>query len=276
MMSTALSLPVTIGATFGSRTTGFARATVRIARLVSSAAVRFVVWKTGDLVTASRPAARRDWRTACVQRWAQAATKATGVRLHVQGTAPSAPFLLVSNHLGYLDILVLASLVKGRFVARHDIGNWPLIGRLVHAGGTILVQRDRRADAAAASASMRDALDEGSGIILFPEGTSTPGSHVLPFRSSLFEPAVELQQSVHAAALHYATPEHWPAASESVCWWGDMTFGPHLWTMLQLPWIDAFVGFDETPVIGSDRKQLSASAHERVVALHASLSKEVA
>jgi len=276
MMTSAVSIETGIVAASEPRIIAIGRACARLARIATSSTLRYLVWLAGDLARANRPALRRAWRSRCVSSWAIAMTNAVGVRLHVSGPIPSAPFLLVSNHLSYLDIIVLLSLADGRFVARHDLGSWLFIGNLVRAGGTILVERERRADAAAAAAAMRDALDDGNGVVLFPEGTSTAGLHVLPFRSSLFEPAVQLGQPVLTVALRYATPEGSPSATDTVCWWGDMPFASHVWGMLMLPRIDAYVAFGAESVSGGDRKQLAAAAYESVVALHDSLAKEVA
>lgn len=275
MMASAVSIETGIVAASEPRIMAIARACVRLARLAGSSTLRYLVWLAGDLARANHPAARRAWRSRCVRSWAIAMANAVGVVRHVSGPIPSAPFLLVSNHLSYLDIIVLLSLTDGRFVARHDLGSWPFIGNLVRAGGTILVERERRADAAAAARAMRDALDDGNGVVLFPEGTSTAGHHVLPFRSSLFEPAVQLGQPVHTVALRYATPDGSPSATDTVCWWGDMPFASHVWGVLLLPRIDANVAFGAEPVSGGDRKQLAVSAHDSVVALHDALAGEV-
>ncbi|MBK6425705.1 MAG: 1-acyl-sn-glycerol-3-phosphate acyltransferase [Blastocatellia bacterium] len=274
MMSTTVPIHSGFMAGSATRAADVTRACTRLAWLATSSTARYLVWLAGDVVLANRPATRRDWRAWCMRRWARAAVRAAGVQVHLRGPVPEAPFLLVANHLSYIDIIVLAALVDGRFVARHDLGNWPLIGRLVRAGGTILVQRDRRADTVTASTSMRQAIEEGSGVILFPEGTSTSGQRVLPFRSPLFEPAIELRQAVHTAALHYSTPVGSLPAADVVCWWGDASFMPHLWQLLQLPRIDAYVAFGECAINGGDRKALSASAHDAVASLHESLKSE--
>jgi len=275
MISTTLPTSTEIAPAAGAGLAGFTRAAFRLIGMAAGSAARYLLWFAGDLARTARPEARRIWRAKCVRGWGRATARAAGVRLHVSGKAPAAPFLLVSNHLGYLDIIVLAAVADGRFVARHDLGDWPLIGRLVRAGGTILIRRDLRADTAAASAAMRAAFDEGSGVILFPEGTSSSGHDVLPFRTSLFEPAVALAMPVHTAALAYSTPEDTTAPGDSVCWWGDMKFAPHLWRLLQLGRIEAHVAFGDEPIVGSERKQLSAAAHDAVVSLHASLRAEV-
>lgn len=268
MMSTAMTIPNDVPAGSGLRPFAISRACARLIRFVGSTVARYVVWLAGDVARAPHPLARRAWRSRCVRAWAARSLATLGVRMHVRGTAPEPPFLLVSNHLGYLDILVLAALADGCFVARHDLDRWPLIGHLVRAGGTILVERERRADAAAAAATMRSAIGDGTGVILFPEGTSTSGAGVLPFRSSLFEPAIALGQPVHTAALTYRTPAGAPPAENAVCWWGTMPFVPHVWGLLMLPRIDAFVQFGRAPLAGSDRKGLAAAAHDAVLAMH--------
>ena len=277
MTSTAVAIPILSSSRTGSQTRAAVRAATRLVRLAPSTLLRFILWQVGDLARITRPAARSAWRSRCLRTWADACLRTANVRVHVRGVAPTpTPFLLVANHLSYLDILVLASLVDGRFVARHDIGSWPVIGQLVRAGGAILVERGRRGAAVAVSATVRAALEDGSGVILFPEGTSTDGRGILPFRSSLFEPAVSIDCPVHTAALRYSTPVGSPQAADAVSWHGDMPFASHVWGLFELPRIDVFVEFSADQVAGSDRKCMAAAAHDSVLALHASVTTEVA
>jgi hypothetical protein len=94
----------------------------------------------------------------------------------------------------------------------------------------------------------------------------TAGNGVRPFRPSLLEHAARNGLPVHYASIWYRTPDDGPPASETVCWWGDMTFHHHLWTLLSLPGFDARLHFGREPVFGCDRKQLAVDLPERVTA----------
>src|SRR5690349_11505077 len=98
--------------------------------------------------------------------------------------------LLVSNHLGYLDILALSGLTPSVFVAKRDVRHWPVFGWFARLGGTLFADRERRLQVGELTKELRSVLDSGTLVILFPEGTSSDGQTVLPFKSSLLEPAM--------------------------------------------------------------------------------------
>jgi 1-acyl-sn-glycerol-3-phosphate acyltransferase len=175
----------------------------------------------------------------------------------VRGAPPKPPFLLVSNHLSYVDVLVFASLLKCAFVARGDVANWPVIGSLCRGAATIFVDRDKRKDVARVNGLIGQAIGDGRGIVLFAEGTSTRGDAVLPFKSSLLEQAARADFAVSYAALGYRTREGEPPADLAVCWWGDMTFVKHVVSLLYLSEIKATVAFGAEPIRADDRKVLA-------------------
>lgn len=204
------------------------------------------------------------WRAGVTRAWARALLAVLGVRLEVEGRPPEPPFLLVANHLGYLDVLVLAATVPTVFVAKAEIAGWPVFGALARAGGTVFVDRAARREIPRVAAEMRRVLEEGRGVVLFPEGTSTCGAEVAPFRPSLLAPAAAGSLPVSWAVLGYATPAGSPPAHLAVCWWGDMPLPGHLLGLLALPAIDARVTFGSEAVADPDRKRLADRLHEEV------------
>jgi 1-acyl-sn-glycerol-3-phosphate acyltransferase len=164
---------------------------------------------------------------------------------------------LVSNHLSYVDVLVFASQLNCLFVAKKDVESWPIVGALCRSVGTIFINRSNRRDLARVNGEIAQALEDGRGVILFAEGTSTKGSSVLPFRSSLLEAAVIQGFPVSYAAVSYRVLADDPPASLSVCWWGDMTFGSHFAELLRLRRIEATVSFGSTEIRAGDRKVLA-------------------
>jgi 1-acyl-sn-glycerol-3-phosphate acyltransferase len=133
------------------------------------------------------------------------------------------------NHLGYLDILMLATQVDAPFVAKAEVAHWPVIGLLCRSVGTIFIDRARKRDLPRVIDEMVAALQRGRRVIFFPEGTSTSGATVLPFRSPLFEATIRTGVPVRYASLAYCTPKGAPPAHQVVCWWGDMTFIDHVY-----------------------------------------------
>jgi 1-acyl-sn-glycerol-3-phosphate acyltransferase len=180
--------------------------------------------------------------------------------------------LLVANHLSYLDIILLAALRPCVFVSKSDVRSWPIFGQCAALGSTIFVDRSKRADVRGVSQQMRSALAEDLLIVLFPEGTSSGGNRVLPFRSSLLEPAVELGCPVTAAALGYQIAEG--SVSDEICYWRDMTLLPHLLNVWSKPVIQASLRCGVPRARSEDRKSLAVELHDEVAALHAVSARE--
>ena len=178
--------------------------------------------------------------------------------------------MIACNHLGYLDILVLAAATPVVFVAKREVARWPVFGWFARMAGTHFIDRDTRSDVARVAGELAPAIDAELGVVLFLEGTSTDGTSVLPFKSSLLETAVKAGWPVVPAALTYGLPAGYSVRDE-VCWWGEMTLMPHLLHLLTLPRIEAFVAWGSAVVGVNNRKTLAASLHGRVVALHGAL-----
>ncbi len=245
-----------------------ARGAARGARLAAVTLAYYVAWEIVGLALVLAPRARRGWRRAVMRRWSRAACAALAVEVEVTGTPPPRGrgngTFLVANHLGYLDIVVLASVVDTVFVSKAEIRDWPAIGWLSRRFGTIYVARERKRDLPVTNRRIDEALEAGEGVVVFPEGTSTRGDAMLPFRPSLLAPAADRGLPVRAAALRYETRAGDPPASLAVCWWGDAPFLPHLRGLLSLRGIDAHVAFDPDPVTDPDRKELAEKLWRRV------------
>ena len=235
---------------------GGLRAATRACLIVGSTSGLFVVYLTGCALRRD-PDARARFRNGMIQRWARLQTRLLGIRIAVEGEPPQGS-LVVSNHLSYVDILVLGSQFPCIFVSKAEVADWPGMGRVARSAGTIFVDRERKRELPRTAEQIATELERGSAVVLFPEGTSSPGAELLPFRPSLLAPAASTGCPVAYAALRYSAPEGHPPASESVCWWGGMTFGGHVLGLLRLPYIDAQVRFGPEPVRETDRKVLAA------------------
>jgi 1-acyl-sn-glycerol-3-phosphate acyltransferase len=179
------------------------------------------------------------------------------VRVEVVGEPPPPGSMLVSNHLSYVDILVLGASVDAAFLSKAEVADWPLLGRLARDFDTLFLVRERRRDLPAMNQQIEATLARGIGVVLFPEGTSHRGDRVHEFRPSLLAPAAERGLRVWAACLSYRTRDGDPPASTHVCWWGDAPFGPHARLLLQLTGIEARVEFLAEPHVDGDRKVLA-------------------
>ena len=248
---------------------GELRRRVRVARRAAGLGLvtcgLFVVWSIGVL-PALALGRRLAWRDEVVHRWGRLGLAVLGVRLHVTGAPPPRGSLLVSNHLSYLDILVLASQVRGTFLSKAEVGDWPVLGRMARWVGILFVKREDRRSLPEVARRLSAELEAGHTVVLFPEGTSSRGAEVLPFRASLLAPAADGPTPVAHATLGYRIPRDSGAASDLVCWWGDMTFVDHLLGLLELPYIDADLRFGADRVQDRDRKALARRLWEAVQA----------
>jgi len=230
-------------------------------------AVFFCLWVAGLPMVLGRRQALARWRSYIFRYWARTTLTILGGEVVAIERGPDPPFFLVANHLSYLDILVLASRVDASFVAKHEVSKWPVVGFLCRCMGTIFVDRTSRNDVVRVLEEIERTLEIGQGVVLFPEGTSTSGAEVRRFLPSLLEVAVRLDRPVCYAALRYETPSGEKPASETVCWWGDMTFGSHVLELLTLPGFRAHLHFGDDTIQQPDRKRLASTLRDAVVEL---------
>jgi 1-acyl-sn-glycerol-3-phosphate acyltransferase len=245
------------------------RAAVRLTWLVGElalTAVRFVpcvFFRPGI----SELQARAHWLQAGCRRL----LRVFNAEINATGPTPT-PGLLVSNHLSYLDILVLGALMPSIFVAKLDVKHWPVFGWLARLGGTLFADRTCRTQVGPLNQQIRAALEQGVMVILFPEGTSSDGRTVLPLKSALLEPATNYSSPVSASLIEYHLADG--EVGEEVCYWKDMTFVPHLFNLLTKRSIVASVQFSKIPAANRNRKELARLLHSELLGLKRFLAVE--
>lgn len=152
-----------------------------------------------------------------------------GIKLRVKGTPMVARGAVVANHSSWLDIFALNASMRVYFVSKSEVANWPGIGWLARATGTVFIERNP-ARAKAQTEAFEARLLAGHKLLFFPEGTSTDGQQVLPFKTTLFQSffADDLrgEMSVQPVSLRYTAPEG--TDTRFYGWWGDMDFASHL------------------------------------------------
>lgn len=216
------------------------------------------------------PAAKRP----IAKLWYRACQKICGLRVRVHGMPNTeGATLFCANHVSYLDIIVLGALSDARFVAKKDVAAWPLFGLLARMADTIFVTRERR-KAPGDCGQLKRALAAGEKLFLFPEGTSSNGLSVLPFRSTLFA-AVEpgnappdvVMQPVAITYARYADGRRLKGElSDLYAWYGDMTLAGHLLSVFGLKGCVIDVSFMPPirPVAFPNRKSLAEACHRAV------------
>ncbi len=197
-----------------------------------------VVWRVFPQLSP----AQRDARA---QQWALAMLRHLGISLQVQGARPAhGPLLLVANHVSWLDIVVLHAAGHCRFISKSDVRDWPLVGVLARAAGTLFIERASRRDAMRVVHQMAACLQAGDVLAVFPEGTTGDGSGVLPFHGNLLQAAI----AVHAPALPVALQfidRLSGQRSYAPCYIGDDTLVQSLWRTLRARNLQAVVQFGQ-------------------------------
>jgi len=248
---------------------GRLRAVLRLAGVILVTALAIVVL---FLLTVF-PRRLRAW---AVQGFARVQCWLVGVRLQVVGKPAGGPTLYVSNHCSWLDIPVLMAQMDSRFVAKAELARWPIFGLFARLGGTIFVGRKRAGNADDAHA-MAESLRAGHGLVLFPEGTTSDGARVLPFRTTFFA-AADHAARVQPVTIVYDRMGWLPTCRRDrpvFAWYGDMQPMTHLWRLLRRRGARATVVFHEpfAPELLPDREQLAAEA-ARIIATSAATLRQ--
>ena len=249
-----------------------ARAIRRALAMVLVTVLTCIAWSLGATCMFWSRERRHAWRRILMRQWCRFGCLALGIRVKVRGALPRDAQYLVANHLGYLDILVLGSQANAAFVSRADVEHWPVIGWLAKQFDTVFLERSKKRDLPTVNAGLKERLERGEIIVMFPEGTSSSGEGLLPFRSPLLGPPSEHGSAVAAACLRYTTGKGDPDQMHCVAWWGDMEFAPHAAAMLSVSRIDAVVAFAPAARRNADRKQLAAELQQDVESLFRELS----
>ena len=191
-----------------------------------------------------------------------------GIRYSSQGSPMTGAGAVVANHASWLDIFALNARKRIYFVSKSEVARWPGIGWLARATGTVFIQRDR-SEVQGQITVFRDRLAAGHKLLFFPEGTSTDGQQVLPFKPALFaaffDPSLRDTLQMQAVTVNYQAPDG--ADPRFYGWWGDMEFGPHLLATLAAARQGGVLVIYHPPVRVADfadRKALAKAMEEQV------------
>lgn len=189
-----------------------------------------------------------------------------GLKVRVVGEATrQAPVLFVSNHSSWLDVLALGTTLDACFVAKSEVGQWPLIRTVARLGRTLFVSRTRTATKGEAGV-IRERMGQGDSVILFPEGTTSDGGRVLPFRSAFLSVADHARQ-VQPVSVVFDRLGGLPACRRDrplFAWYGDTDIFTHFWRLARHPGGRATIVLHDPvdPADYPDRKALAAACSE--------------
>lgn len=166
-------------------------------------------------------------RKALIAQWSQGVLKAMGLAVRMHGHPHAGAKLVVSNHISWIDIIVINSVLPSRFVSKAEVGDWPVIGRLVTAAGTLYLVRERRRDAVRVLGLMAQSLRDGQTVAVFPEGTTGEGRHLMHLHPNLLQSAIDAEVPIQPLVLNYREPGL--CASTAVPYVGDTSLLTSMW-----------------------------------------------
>ncbi|WP_234568266.1 lysophospholipid acyltransferase family protein [Rhodohalobacter sp. 614A] len=253
------------------------RAYIKIFLLISFTLVSYAVYLSVYLILRLLRQPFESWRNLYMRTWSKVTARIFNIKFHVHGTPPEPPFILVSNHLSYIDILPMFINMKCTFVAKKEVESWPVLGYMVKKTGVIFVDRTVKRDVTRVNELLEKSLNKYQGIVLFPEGTTTGGDKVLPFRSSLLNYPASESIPVYYSAVQYRTSKNDPPADESVCFYGARDpFHKHVFKLAGNKRIECRLVYSKDSVVTKDRKELADQLHDKVEQQVLSLRTEMA
>lgn len=175
------------------------------------------------------PLVKPERRRRIVQRWSARLLRILNIDARVDGRVATGNVLLVANHVSWLDIFVLNAHHPVRFVAKSELARWPILSQLIRGAGTVFVERERRQDTRRVSADMARVMAGGDVVAIFPEGTTSDGREVLPFKSSLLQPIVDAQGHLQPVAIRYR--DHAGEHAMAPAYVGETTFVQSFWAV---------------------------------------------
>lgn len=168
-------------------------------------------------------------RRSLVKRWSVRLLRILAVEIRLEGDigVHRGNVMVVANHISWLDIFVLNAARPVRFVAKSEIAKWPVLSQMVRGAGTLFIERERPRDIVSVNHRLAQLLAQGSVVAVFPEGTTSYGTELLPFKGALLQPIVEAEGHVQPVAIRYRTPDgNLSFAPEYV---GDTSFVESFW-----------------------------------------------
>ena len=198
-------------------------------------------------------------RRARIRRWSRRLLHLMNFEIRMTGALAHPNVLVVANHVSWIDIFALHAVGPVRFIAKSEIARWPLLGRLVAGVGTLFIERERRRDTHRVNQEVARALDDGDIVAVFPEGTVTDGTKLLPFKGSLLQPIVDARGRVQPVAIRYLSakgePSNVPAYVE------DITFMGSLWRICgERSLVVDLTAMTPLPAVGRHRRELAREA----------------
>lgn len=212
------------------------------------------------------PIMPKKWRRYLVNVWAKNLLKILRIKLTVHGQVTYLKnrdsFLLVSNHISWLDIHVLNAIRPVTFVAKAEVSSWPIFGHLAKIIGTIFLKRGKLSDLKKVVYDIKKEIESSGIVAIFPEGTSSDGQEVLPFKSNLFQSAIDSKCDVLPVRLIYQERRR---HTDKVAFIGDMSLIESIKNVLSSNGIHVLVHVHEPLTNGINRYDLCSQSYESII-----------
>jgi 1-acyl-sn-glycerol-3-phosphate acyltransferase len=212
------------------------------------------------------PIFKQPARNFLIRSWSAKLLAILGIRLTVQGAVPQYGgngLLFAANHVSWLDIYLLDAIHPLRFVSKSEVRAWPMIGFLAAKVGTLFIERTRRHDTGRVNQDIESALRNGAHVALFPEGTTTDGTHIRNFHASLLQPAIDADAPLQPVAIRYLGENG--EIDTTPAYIDDLSFGDSLKRILRCPVIHAELYFAATvSPHGKNRRELAGVLHNAI------------
>jgi len=204
-------------------------------------------------------------RRRILQNWSADLLSIFNVKLDAPSFDGMQSGLIISNHISWLDIFVLNSVVPMRFVAKSEVRRWPAIGWLCARANTLFIERGNARAAARINTRLGELMQQGESLAVFPEGTSTDGAQVAHFHAFLLQPAIDASVPLHPIAIRYQDESG--ARSTAAAYFDDISFGASMWTLLNTPNLHVrLMATQSLRAAEFDRRELARRAHESISA----------
>ena len=216
------------------------------------------------------PSLCEHWRVFIVNCWGKSLLRVFRIKLVCKGSFPNKAFLLVSNHLSYIDIMLYHSVLNCSFLSKIEVASWPLIGKIFsYIGATYYIDRRKKKDLLRVIPLLSGALEAGKKICFFPEGTTSNGKELRKFYPSLFECASRSKVPVVVSSITYyaITQKKDFSVHDDVCWWGEESrFLDHCLKLFRSKTqIRAYVNISPKELYHKDSKVLSEMCREELL-----------
>ncbi len=226
----------------------------------------------GILITAAfflAPEKKMHLRAHSMRWWARANCFILGIYVTPSGSyKQNDVFFIVSNHCSYLDILIIGTIMPSVFVSKREVASWVFLGRMVKLAGTVFVNRESKTAAVRVLEAIKERLESGISVVVFPEGTTNDGLTIRDFKSVFFKAPIDSKVPILPLSIVYSHIDRMPVTPgtiDAVAWHSDMQFVPHFWNLLGLSRIDARIHFNHTLYhFTEDRKRLSSFVFGKV------------